>query len=365
MSTERYLFQLQSLDPNQRREAILALSLARDTRALQPLEKIISNDPELTIRDLAAQVIREIEDEQWQQFAQKPDEPVVKAVRVDQPEVEVSAAKKRAARGHLTHAFSYHNIGDDVNGLAELADAIKVDPNLANDKVAQNLAAELMGHGPYPEQAMAMVLQAMQEGKIKHLKKPLLDDAERRLFAIAVVGAILLLIALDLFVTAYFFNLRGGVGQIGSANPLKLLPAVFKISDLSKNLPFTAGFLFTVLIGDSAMYYVGSFLGGIGTYLRFLAVILMTQFIIVFFAAFGFVFLPIFTVLGSGDGTSAVRINIVAVGIGLFWNVMMQSFFAARVHRVNLHNGILMVFTGILIAALLGILLGGFTALGF
>jgi hypothetical protein len=66
----------------------------------------------------------------------------------------------------------------------------------------------------------------------------------------------------------------------------------------------------------------------------------------------------------TAAGETAFRLNIVSIGIGLLWNFFMQSFFAARVHRTGIHNGILMVFTGILIAALLGIILGGFKTLG-
>ncbi len=367
MSTDKYLFQLKSLDPAVRREAITALGKAGEARALQPLEQLSTSDPDPDVRSLAVEVCRELEDLQWKQFAEPaasaPEKPAPPSLTVQQPYVQVSSYKRRLAKGYLSHAFTFHSAGDEVNALAHLANTLKSDPNIANDKVARNLAANLMNQPEYPEQAMAMVLQLIKENKIVYPRQPLLDAAGRRTVAILLVGAVLLYLALVVFAATFTWNLQGGT-SVAASDLLNLLAVIFKPAVVSKQIPFAAGLFIMLLFGDISMYYVGAVLGGVGSLLRFVAGMVVAQAIVYLVVGFGIVLFPVFTFVPLGNGTVAAKINIMLLALGGLWAFGFQAFFAARAHRSPLQNGLLMVLAGTAIGSLLGGLIGAFKTFG-
>jgi len=89
------------------------------------------------------------------------------------PEIDISQAKpvskqkQQQAKSRLNNAFTFKTRADDQNAMAELARALELDPGLANDRGAINLAISLVGGSG--KEAIGLLLKKSQEGgKIKH-----------------------------------------------------------------------------------------------------------------------------------------------------------------------------------------------------
>src|SRR5437016_742524 len=164
-TVKRYLFQLQSLETKLRREAIVALSQSADERAIEPLKRIAANDPDPELRALAADGEQQVQRERSFLPPEQPQALVsTDPLALATPErIEPTAKDKRLAQQHLNQTYTFSNGGNRDHALYHLTLAIQYNPLLVYEKPVRFLAADLMGAGDAPQQAIAVLLKRIKE----------------------------------------------------------------------------------------------------------------------------------------------------------------------------------------------------------
>lgn len=200
---DQFVAQLQSPDPNQRRQAIIALGKSRNPAALQHLAQIFRNDPEPNLRELARRAgvhIRqamdggappepapaaspvyipsapadsadsEVDEPDFYALlgrisepsapapAAKPEPlpvvpaaaaPVAAAASTPAPErgrvYETSRQNVQRAREYVEQALSMNIKGDNAKAMKMLAQALHFNPNVINDGYFMSIAASVTG----------------------------------------------------------------------------------------------------------------------------------------------------------------------------------------------------------------------------
>src|SRR5258708_16046732 len=173
---DQYLEQLASPDVSERRQAIIALGKSADPRALAPLANIYKNDPDPTLRELALKAGRYLKGltASMPSAATSSSAPVAQttltvssslAIEAAKPELkpkEVTYADRQRAKGRVDYAIGLVAEGRNEKALSELVDAIRINPELATDQVALNLASSVTGIVSTAE-AMDVVVKKAQE----------------------------------------------------------------------------------------------------------------------------------------------------------------------------------------------------------
>lgn len=187
---DQYIQQLQSPDPQRRRQAIIALGKSRDRAALKHLAQVFHNDPDPDLRALAkraGQHIRQAVDaidpkppspspapparsSVIHLIGEPEDEPPLESVAgtyTDEPlysepaqeppaasayvppmqgrEYEVSRENRERAKHYVEEALSMNMRGDNAKGLKMLAQGLALNPNLINDGYFMSIAASVTG----------------------------------------------------------------------------------------------------------------------------------------------------------------------------------------------------------------------------
>lgn len=127
---ESYAEQLHSADPEQRRQAIIALANSRDLAALRPLAEAFQHDPDPALRELALKAGRYI-----RRYAAPRDE----------EEAQISARDRELAQKLLDAATSYHLHGDKGRATDTLGKALSLNPALRKETFVANLITSLTG----------------------------------------------------------------------------------------------------------------------------------------------------------------------------------------------------------------------------
>jgi hypothetical protein len=199
---DQYIQQLQSPDPQQRRQAIIALGRSKDRVALKHLAQIFHNDPEPDLRDLAKRagqhirqavntidpnpassttspapilpqpphtpaasnpsvihLIGEPEDEPsldavisprvyeplYPELAQEPPRESAYIPPIQGREYELSREDRERAKQYVEEALSMNMRGDNAKGMKLLAQGLAIDPNLMHDGYFMSIAASVTG----------------------------------------------------------------------------------------------------------------------------------------------------------------------------------------------------------------------------
>jgi tetratricopeptide (TPR) repeat protein len=169
---ESLLQQLQSPDPAERKQAIVALANTRNPEALAALQHVYQNDPELELREMALKAGRYIHMATTRPAGSAspaspkpitgpvqplsptpitgpiqplsptpitgPVQPLSAAGEVTQRDVEL-------ARGHLDAATGYFTQGDRARAIDSLGKALALNPRLQREPFAANLITTLTG----------------------------------------------------------------------------------------------------------------------------------------------------------------------------------------------------------------------------
>jgi hypothetical protein len=143
------LARLKSSDPTQRREAIIALGKAADPAALPALAEVYRGDPLPELRDLALKAGRYVQ--QQNRAGPAGDSGGAKAGELRR----VSPQDIERARWSYNRALDARLEGDNPLAASELARALDINPTLADDQPARNLAGMILGLPP--EQAMQIL----------------------------------------------------------------------------------------------------------------------------------------------------------------------------------------------------------------
>lgn len=191
--------QLQSRDPSERRQAIIALGRTKNLDALTALQNVYRTDTDSELRELARKAGAYIR-QQADASASAPP-PAMSSASVDDEDAykpstasvplrmytpPAPAEKPRAetrtsgreftvsrddierAKGLMDSALSANMRGDNARAMRDLAQAIKLNPNLINDKYFGSVAASVTGTSG--DEAVRMIVDGTQ-------RKQFVDDA--------------------------------------------------------------------------------------------------------------------------------------------------------------------------------------------
>jgi len=407
--------QLTSADAGKRREAIIALGKAGDPRALPALLNVYKTDPDPALRELALKAGRHIKQVQSAATPAVPqsakasatvkpasapavrqvapprdlldEEPTFEAlpasafalaqpaahppVFVDEKPVEplpepekprkiASESEKRLAQGKLDSAIGFRMQGNTEKALAELTAAVRIDPDVATQALAINLAAELTGIKP-PTDAIASIVQQAEAVPERRNMQSLMAAGSGALSDPAMIGLVLDVLILTVITLLMMLVVAAGVSnyvdemmktQTGTSasmmpltNPFRGATAIAIIVGLG-----VASIFFTLssLFRNGITYVVGTFMGGAGELFKFLSATTRFQSIITvpITIAFGLAFVaPSIPALKGAAEPLAVIGLIILVLTGLI-SLIGYVIVVARAHEVGFFKGLVIIFVG-------------------
>jgi hypothetical protein len=411
---EDFIRQLTSDDPAQRRDAIIGMGKLGDPRALSYLGQVYKTDPDPALRDLAAKAGRHIqklrqsappppiaptspfiEDEPPRRASNLPDilanyttpsantyeppspaapsvsdrythsespiEPLapiapITPLQGKPQEIDISQAKpvskqkQQQAKGRLNNAFAYKTRGNDQDALAELAYALQLDPGLAGDRSAINLASSLVGGSG--KESIALVLKKSQEGGAAK-RQGLSFDTE---IWDMLLSALILFVVIVLFSVAFFYAtmiIQRVVFELAneSAPQTGDIKEMFSGFSLQEILPdvlrTTAVTVGSTFFQTIVIYLVGTMMGGVASFIRFAKVMMNVQtvFYILIMVGFG---LMIFGMFSDSMETfqTMVQLGLLTLGIVVLGGVCIQGYVAGRVQEFGFFKGIASVAVG-------------------
>jgi hypothetical protein len=343
MMIERYIFQLKSLIPDLRREAIEYLAQSADERAIAPLLYTVQHEPIGELRDLANGAVEQIERDAAINRENVSSQSVDPLARYLPKNVNPTDQDRIRAQRHLQQAYNYREGKRTDVALYELAQAIKLNPMLVYDRPVTVLAADLLQSGDSAIQAIVVLLQRIASNGIKPPKREFIDEAGSQYFIRSVIASSVL----------YLLILLTFMGM--TQQPLSLLL-------LSTNLLPALFGLISVVIADLFMFIVVTILAANTTVNQFMATILASQ---VPIFALGFVctvILPIVRVVpvisDAGAITVLVHTNFftLLVAGGIYFNY--QTFFIWRVSKFTADKGLLAAMIGLAVSIIAATIFG-------
>ena len=141
---EQLVEQLQSDDPNQRRQAVSALANSKNPAALKPLAYVYRNDPDPDLRELALKAGRFIRQHADQQGEQQAERASPGGAEQFQAEREITARDREMAKGQLDAATGHFTQGDNARAIDGLGRALTLNPELQEDQFVINLITNIM-----------------------------------------------------------------------------------------------------------------------------------------------------------------------------------------------------------------------------
>jgi hypothetical protein len=421
---ERHIQQLQDPNSAKRREAIIALGKLGDTRAIKPLASLYKSESDPALRDLVAKAGKHLQALEKQKMAAPPPAapPVAPPVSapppavietydlyedlptddmiytsIDEPELEpapppkpvvpgfapkpsapesspvmagpVSESKRKQARTKLANAFRYKTVQDDDNAIIELGRALELDPELALDGSAKNLATALVGG------SSAEAIRAVQaQGKIvaaQKKTKPKQKDADEGEVTDLVVSGVILMVVLFVFsaalvysiiiIAAYTLTFLYSEGLLENNYYVRLLGELpFRV--LLPDILRSAIVLFvTTMFQVVIIYFVGSLMGGVAAFGKFAKALLVQLALFYVVLTFAFAFMVAGALSGSletfGTLFQASWALLVLASLG---GLISQSVAVGRVQKFGAVKGFLSILGGAILAAVLSSVLGLF-----
>lgn len=136
--TDEIIHQLHSLDPAERRQAIIRLANDRNPESLPLLASVYRSDPVPELRDLALKAGRYIRSSANAALPKPGSSPA--------PDSSQAVSKRDAelAQNYLDAAIGYHAHGDTARTIENLGKAINLNPALQKETVFVNLASLAM-----------------------------------------------------------------------------------------------------------------------------------------------------------------------------------------------------------------------------
>ncbi len=138
---EQWIQQLKNPDPEQRRQAIIALANTRDPAALAPLAAVYRGDPDPALRDMALKAGRYIQQESEKAGTATPSS---SAVSPPQPP-GVSKRDAELAQFYLDAATNHQTLGDRGRAIEHLGKALSLNPARAHETFVANLISLTTG----------------------------------------------------------------------------------------------------------------------------------------------------------------------------------------------------------------------------
>ncbi len=353
---DQYLEQLASPDVSERRQAIIALGKSADPRALAPLANIYKNDPDPTLRELALKAGRYLKGltASMPSAATSSSAPVAQttltvssslAIEAAKPELkpkEVTYADRQRAKGRVDYAIGLVAEGRNEKALSELVDAIRINPELATDQVALNLASSVTGIVSTAE-AMDVVVKKAQEltkkrSRIRESSQIEIGDSSE-------------------------MSRPNNGGLVLFQLPLNQVQQLQRTADSLRTLPPSDLFVGTAvqivgsLINLAIVFGIGSMLfNGSGTFVDFFNRVLRVRVVmtLIIFAEVGVWY---FTVMRATDPTVAMSESIQTIlgilGLTYLVEIIWEIVAVARAHNIGVFTGCISIFVGLIVSAIL------------
>ncbi len=366
---EDLIAQLQSRDPAERRQAIIALGRTKNLDALTALQNVYRTDTDSELRELARKAgayIRQqadaaasapppmssasVDDEDAYKPSTAsvplrmytPPAPIEKPraeARTSGREFTVSRDDSERAKGLMDSALSANMRGDNARAMRDLAQAIKLNPNLINDKYFGSVAASVTGTSG--DEAVRMIVDGAQ-------RKQFVDDATTKVkrnvrdekmanakqsnsggvlfeliiyLAINIVFPIILAVVVVQVARANFAGMEdpelAALGEFTAADVLPFL-------DVSVGGLIIVGLIVTVALIISTLFQAfmihiaALLLGGVGTFVHLLDVMLSfyNRFQPILYVLLGLNFIIVIATIGSFIPACSA---IVLVGFMLYY----------------------------------------------
>ncbi|MFP4321784.1 MAG: hypothetical protein ACLFTK_04955 [Anaerolineales bacterium] len=147
---QRYVKQLQSTDPQQRRQAIIALGRSGNREALPHLHRVYKSDSQEALRKLAGQAGQHLQKQLNQASASgggasSQAYASASAQHTERPQKTVTERDRKKAKSLVDQAIDAQVRGDTDKVIAFLAEAIEVNPEMERNSTVLGLLANAMG----------------------------------------------------------------------------------------------------------------------------------------------------------------------------------------------------------------------------
>jgi hypothetical protein len=398
---EQWIAQLQHSDPAKRREAIIALGKLADPRALPYLVRCYEVEREPDLRDLIAKAGRRIqqvaaerkpvpiteapkppemppapspkdvsqitsptpaepaamppapslEDDDFPEpvFYPLPDEAPVQVgpnvKRAPQPtQKPVTERDRQRAHEYLRSAYAYQTSGDSRRAVLMLARALWRNPELAQEGGVQGLAHALVGGDA--RNAIERVLEAAEGVRVN---APLISS---ELFGIILSAAALFLMIIVFNVALFYGGSTLGllIGNVLFGTPfdtaeiqagLGLLAFQVVVPSALQWTPLT---VLSTVFNLMMVYWIGTLIGGTGSVVRFLSVMLSlyAAFFLLLSVGFGMMVFGVF----NPSVASLIQFGpITLIGAGLLF-IVGQVYLSARVQEFSFISAAASVIVG-------------------
>lgn len=381
---DQYLAQLSSPDVAQRREAIIALGKSGDTRALTPLANIYKSDPDPALRELALKAGRYLKGATTSVPAvaatssavavtNSAATAIVPAPEIAKPEPkprELTYADRQKAKNRLDTAIGLVAQANNERALVELVDAIRINPELAKDTVALNLASTVTGILSTSEAMESIVRQAQEPVK----KKPISRDTGTQntgtvegqdntiiIFLIAMLVIFILSAASTVLVRAGLVNSLTILSQAVRYTPKQLSQIQLATNQLRAMAP-GALFVGTVVevivlaINFGILYGIGSLMGGTGSIVPFFSRLLRVQIvmtIVVMIEAAILFYGVIQPRAAPSQMVGAIQSILVVIGFTYVAGLVWEGYATAVGHEISVGRGCLARFISVFLFAFL------------
>lgn len=338
----------------QRRQAVVALANSGDPDTVDILNRVASSDEDDGVRELAQKAADHVRKMQWQRAqASVPAAPAIGPTTIEKvapeintntarpvidPNINVSFEKKKMARSRLDSAFRWRVDGFPAKAIVDLKRAIQLDPSLAKDGSAQALSADLMSAGTEESIELLMGYEAPKAGANAKAAGVALGEV----LAFLLEGSILF--ALPLITIFVLYNRV--MSEITGRSDLSFGLSEINIIAQKPNLIIgsIANYIITSLFLYTVMFFLGIFIGGSGSLIKFIRTMMRITAVAEVIAIL-LVFVPIMT--PSLTRTLDLRHNLILYLLGvLVLYFGLQFYFAGRAHGFGFFKGCATVIGG-------------------
>jgi hypothetical protein len=271
-------------------------------------------------------------------------------------------ARKRG-KAHLDRAFDHRLKGELQDAKAELAQAVIHDPELRKERGAVSLAGDLTGASQ--EQAIDALLQESKTWNVRRQRVVIGPDILTLVLQIVITVAVFAIITATLgagFIGSLNKVVNSGTGAREVLNEVTGVLSSLRPGSPSVAIPLALLTMVILVFWNTIIYMVGAAMGGTGSVVRFFRLMLGVQLVVYIFLVFvQVIFLMPF--LSTAPGSTQTSwdqgwISLSLSGICGVLAVVVQAYFAGRVHGIGLVRG----FMSLLAASIVFIcLFTGFT----
>lgn len=279
----------------------------------------------------------------------------------------VHQRKRELAKGRLNQAFNLKVSDQNEAALASLADAVRTDPDLVTDTGAVGLAQALTG---LPRDKAIQLLTVRSKEPITESARPQFAlPSETPTVILELIVLLIIYLVFSAILNVSILRAANNIldhSSLGSTVSTRLHDALAQIQPADLLIAtLKSGVLWVVItaLGILAMYLVGTLMGGVGSFPRFLqrALVVYAGIVILFIVG---MLIALFAVSNYDANPSlASTLSLIGGWIILLTapvGILVLARIAARTHEFGYFKGLGSVLIANIIASLLAIIFGLF-----